>query len=56
MTISRRNTLKGLMAASALGVGSAPLWTPPDAYALGLPKDKIKRIRYYTTPTDAAAL
>jgi L-alanine-DL-glutamate epimerase-like enolase superfamily enzyme len=54
MTISRRNTLKGLMAASALGAAAAPLWTPPDAYALGLPKDKIKRIRYYTTPTDAA--
>jgi L-alanine-DL-glutamate epimerase-like enolase superfamily enzyme len=52
MTMNRRNTLKGLLAASALG--SAPAWVAPSAYALGLPKDTIKRIRYYTTPTDAA--
>jgi len=37
-----------------LGAAAATLWTPPDAFALGLPKDKIKRIRYYKTPTDAA--
>jgi len=42
------------MAASAIGATGATLWNPPSAYALGLPKDKIKRIRYYTTPTDAA--
>src|SRR5215510_12668507 len=37
-----------------LGTAASTLWTPPDAFALGLPKDKIKRIRYYKTPTDAA--
>jgi hypothetical protein len=36
------------------GHGCLSLWTPPDAFALGLPKDRIKRIRYYKTPTDAA--
>ena len=37
-----------------LGTAATALWTPPDAFALGLPKDKIKRVRYYKTPTDAA--
>lgn len=37
-----------------LGVTANSLWAPPSAFALGLPKDKIKRIRYYKTPTDAA--
>ena len=37
-----------------LGTAASALWTPPDAFALGLPKDRIKRIRYYKTPTDAA--
>ena len=37
-----------------LGTAAASVWTPPEANALGLPRDKIKRIRYYKTPTDAA--
>ena len=37
-----------------LGSAATALWSPPDAFALGLPKDKIKRVRYYKTPTDAA--
>jgi galactonate dehydratase len=49
----RRKLLTGL-AGLGLAAASAPLWAPADAYALGLPKDKIKRIRYYKTPTDAA--
>jgi galactonate dehydratase len=46
--MDRRNVMKALLGTTAA------LWAPPDAYALGLPKDKIKRIRYYKTPTDAA--
>src|SRR6201989_425942 len=46
--MDRRNVMKGLLGTTAA------LWTAPDAYALGLPKDKIRRIRYYKTPTDAA--
>ena len=49
MTINRRAAMSGLLASAA-----ATAWTPPSAYALGLPKDTIKRIRYYKTPTDAA--
>ena len=37
-----------------LGTAATALWTPRDAFALGLPKDKIKRVRYYKTPTDAS--
>src|SRR3954470_19538478 len=47
--MDRRTVMKGL-----LGTAAAAAWVPADAYALGLPKDKIKRIRYYKTPTDAA--
>ena len=47
--MDRRTVMKGL-----LGTAAAAAWVPPDASALGLPKDKIKRIRYYKTPTDAA--
>jgi L-alanine-DL-glutamate epimerase-like enolase superfamily enzyme len=47
--MDRRTLMTGM-----LGTAAASLWTPPDAFALGLPKDKIKRIRYYKTPTDAA--
>ncbi len=50
MKINRRKLLAGLAASAA----TAPLWTPPDADALGLPKDTIKRIRYYITGADAA--
>jgi galactonate dehydratase len=49
MTMDRRTVMTGM-----LGTAAASLWTPPSAFALGLPKDKIKRIRYYKTPTDAA--
>ena len=38
--MDRRKLMTGL-----LGAGAA-LWTPPSAFALGLPKDRIKRIRY----------
>jgi len=48
--MDRRNVMKGLLGTAA----AAAAWVPPDAYALGLPKDKIKRVRYYKTPTDAA--
>src|SRR6476469_6432923 len=46
--MDRRSLMTGMaaMAASA--------WVPQNAFALGLPKDRIKRIRYYKTPTDAA--
>ena len=47
--MDRRSVMTGM-----LGTAAAAMWTPPDAFALGLPKDKIKRIRYYKTPTDAA--
>src|ERR1700744_5367651 len=47
--MDRRSVMTGM-----LGTAAAGLWAPPDAFALGLPKDKIKRIRYYKTPTDAA--
>jgi galactonate dehydratase len=47
--MDRRSVLTGM-----LGTAATSLWTAPDAFALGLPKDKIKRIRYYKTPTDAA--
>ena len=47
--MDRRTLMTGM-----LGTAAASLWTPPSAFALGLPKDKIKRIRYYKTPTDAA--
>ena len=50
MKLNRRKMLGGLMASAA----TAPLWSPPSAEALGLPKDTIKRIRYYTTGADAA--
>jgi L-alanine-DL-glutamate epimerase-like enolase superfamily enzyme len=46
--MDRRSLMTGMAAAAAT------LWTAPDAFALGLPKDRIKRIRYYKTPTDAA--
>jgi L-alanine-DL-glutamate epimerase-like enolase superfamily enzyme len=46
--LNRRHMMGGLMGASA-----AALWFPPTAEALGLPQDKIKVIRYYTTPGDA---
>ncbi|HVY35060.1 MAG TPA: mandelate racemase/muconate lactonizing enzyme family protein [Caulobacteraceae bacterium] len=45
----RRKLLTGL-AGLGLAASTAPLWVPKDAYALGLPKDKIKRIRYYINP------
>ena len=35
------------------GAASAALWLAPSADALGLAADKIKIIRYYTTPGDA---
>ena len=47
--MDRRTVMTGM-----LGTAAASLWMPPSAFALGLPKDKIKRIRYYKTPTDAA--
>ena len=47
--MDRRTLMTGM-----LGTAATALWTPPSAFALGLPKDKIKRIRYYKTPTDAA--
>ena len=47
--MDRRSLMTGMW-----GTAAASLWTPPDAFALGLPKDKIKRVRYYKTPTDAA--
>ena len=47
--MDRRTVMTGM-----LGTAAAAAWTPPDAFALGLPKDKIKRVRYYKTPTDAA--
>src|SRR5471032_873406 len=49
MMMDRRTLMTGM-----LGTAAAALWTAPDAFALGLPKDRIKRIRYYKTPTDAA--
>lgn len=45
--MNRRSLITAMLAAGTL-------WMPACAYALGLPKDKIKRIRYYKTPTDAA--
>ena len=51
--MDRRTVITGLLG-TGLGLGAAAAWTPPDAFALGLPKDKIKRVRYYKTPTDAA--
>ena len=45
--MDRRTVMTGM-----LGTTAASLWTPQSAFAL--PKDKIKRIRYYKTPTDAA--
>src|SRR4051812_6252839 len=50
MKLHRRKLLAGLAASAA----TAPLWTPLSADALGLPKDTIKRIRYYITGADAA--
>src|SRR6201996_7969532 len=47
--MDRRQLMTGVA-----GLAATALWTPPSAHALGLPKDKIKRIRYYKTPTDAA--
>ncbi|HEU0162689.1 MAG TPA: mandelate racemase/muconate lactonizing enzyme family protein [Rhizomicrobium sp.] len=47
--MDRRTLMTGM-----LGTAAASLWTPPSAFALGLPKDRIKRVRYYKTPTDAA--
>jgi len=35
------------------GAASAALWPVPSSDALGLASDKIKVIRYYTTPGDA---
>ncbi|HEU4548721.1 MAG TPA: mandelate racemase/muconate lactonizing enzyme family protein [Rhizomicrobium sp.] len=52
--MDRRKFLGNAGMATLLGAAGAALWTPPDAFALGLPKDRIKRIRYYKTPTDAA--
>jgi galactonate dehydratase len=46
-TWDRRSVLSGL---GALG---ASLWMPPSADALGLPEDKIKRIRYFGNSGDA---
>ena len=51
--MDRRTVMTGILS-TGLGLGTASLWTPPSALALGLPNDKIKRIRYYKTPTDAA--
>ena len=48
--MDRRTLMAGMLGTAA----AASLWTAPSAFALGLPKDKIKRIRYYKTPTDAA--
>jgi len=48
MTLNRRTALTGMLGSAAA------LWVSPSALALGLPKDTIKRIRYYKTPTDAA--
>src|ERR1044071_1203388 len=48
--MDRRTMMTGMLGTAA----ATALWTPPDAFALGLPKDKIKRVRYYRTPTDAA--
>ena len=48
--MDRRTLMTGM-----LGTAAAALWTAPDAFALGLPKDKIKRIRYYKTETGLAA-
>src|SRR6195952_6064002 len=47
--MDRRKLMTGMA-----GMAAASLWPPPSAFALGLPKDKIKRVRYYKTPTDAA--
>ena len=47
--MDRRTIMTGM-----LGTAATALWTPPSAYALGLPKDRIKRIRYYKPTTDAA--
>src|ERR1700743_1726883 len=46
--MDRRSVMTGMLGSAAAA------WTPLSAFALGLPKDKIKRIRYYKTPTDAA--
>ena len=48
--MDRRTLMTGMLGTAA----AASLWTAPSAFALGLPKDKIKRVRYYKTPTDAA--
>jgi L-alanine-DL-glutamate epimerase-like enolase superfamily enzyme len=47
--MDRRSLMTGMLATAV-----AALWTPPGTFALGLPKDKIRRIRYYKTRTDAA--
>ena len=39
-------------ALGALGAAAASLWLAPSAEALGLPEDKIKRVRYFRTPGD----
>ncbi|HET7608620.1 MAG TPA: mandelate racemase/muconate lactonizing enzyme family protein, partial [Gammaproteobacteria bacterium] len=38
---------------TALGSVGASLWLPPSADALGLPDDKIKRVRYFSNSGDA---
>ena len=43
----RRSVLTGL------GALSASLWLPPSADALGLPEDRIKRVRYFSNAGDA---
>ena len=49
MKWTRRQTLAGLGS-----LGGAALWRPPSADALGLPQDKIKVVRYFGNPGDAA--
>jgi L-alanine-DL-glutamate epimerase-like enolase superfamily enzyme len=49
MMLNRRAVMAGLA-----GMSAGALWAPLSAEALGLPTDRIKRIRYFKTPTDAA--
>src|SRR5689334_15158855 len=47
--MDRRNFLRHCLYTAAAVTGSVS-----SAFSAGLPKTKIKRIRYYQTPTDAA--
>jgi L-alanine-DL-glutamate epimerase-like enolase superfamily enzyme len=49
MKLNRRTMLTGL------GAAGAALWVPPSAFALGLPNDTIKTIRYYRPPETGGA-